>query len=402
MMDDLTTIKNEFIKSIQNPDIWPVQGPEGIDQPAPIGPGNIVEKYGADKVKNAVKGNSTLEILVNTAQGYDFGSGKIQTPLGELFARDADILFTELAKQNIGDVTQLKLPGVTQAAQVTSGRGVFGLSLVPDETGKPVSVKSDLLYKKPSTFQQALPFLAVAALPFLGPLIGAAGAGAAGLGNAATAAGVLGGSTAAAGSGLAGMLSSAGLSATAANALASGLVHGTFRGGIADLAGGKFGKGFASGFVGGAAPVVAGPVTQTLTQAGLSPELAKITTSGGIGGLSAAAGGRNIGQGVLGSALNTGIGIGMDKAGITKLPAPVRGVVTEGISSAIRGKPFDLASAAQNAALNYGLNQTIGPQGMKAVNTFLAYKNMVDSLGRVKASPSNAITAFNAYKAQRR
>ena len=162
-MDDLTTIRNEFIKSIQNPDTRLVSGVEGVDQPVPIGPGDIVAKYGADKVKNAVKGNSTLEILANLGQGYDFGSGKTQTPLGEMFARDADALFTELAKQNIGDVTQLKLPGVTQAAQVTSGRGVFGLSLVPDETGKPVSVKGDLLYKRPSTFQQSLPFLGIMA-----------------------------------------------------------------------------------------------------------------------------------------------------------------------------------------------------------------------------------------------
>jgi len=260
-----------------------------------------------------------------------------------------------------------------------TGKGGTSYSVELGDDGKPKFYTTGFDTSDKGEILMAASLLA----PFaLGPLVGAAGAG----------------------SGLAGALAGTGLGTTAANALASGLVHGTVQGGLSSLAGGKFGKGFASGFVGGAAPVVAGPVTQTLTQAGLSPELAKITTSGGIGGLSAAAGGRNIGQGVLGSALNTGIGIGigMDKAGITKLPAPVRGVVTEGISSAIRGKPFDLASAAQNAALNYGLNQTIGPQGMKAVNTFLSYKNMVDSLDRVKASPSNAITAFNAYKAQRR
>jgi len=212
--------------------------------------------------------------------------------------------------------------------------------------------------------------------PFaLGPLIGTAGAA-----GAAGAAGT-------AGSGLAGALAGAGLGTTAANALASGLVQGTFQGGLSSLAGGKFGKGFTSGFVGGAAPVVAGPVIQTLTQAGLSPELAKITTSGGIGGLSAAAGGKNIGQGVLGSALNTGIGIGMDKAGINQLPAPVRGVVTEGIRSVISRQPFDLASAAQNAAINYGLSQVGQASGFNAKQqaAMMKFLNFATSMARRKS-----------------
>jgi len=222
--------------------------------------------------------------------------------------------------------------------------------------------------------------------PFaLGPLIGTAGAG---LANTANAAAVLGGaSTAAGASGLAGALAGAGLGTTAANALASGLVQGTFQGGLSSLTGGKFGKGFTSGFVGGAAPVVAGPVIQTLTQAGLSPELAKITASGGIGGLSAAAGGKNIGQGVLGSALNTGIGIGMDKAGINQLPAPVRGVVTEGIRSVISRQPFDLASAAQNAAINYGLSQVGQASGFNAKQqaAMMKFLNFATSMARRKS-----------------
>jgi hypothetical protein len=213
----------------------------------------------------------------------------------------------------------------------------------------------------------------------------------------------------AAGSGLAGTLASnLGLSATAANALASGLVHGTLQGGIADLAGGKFGKGFLQGAISGAAPVVAGPAMQALTNAGLSPELAKIVTSGGIGGLSAAAGGKDIGAGALGAALNTGIGIGMDKMGLDKLPVPVKGIATQGIASALTGKPFDAGQAIQNAAINYGLNQTLGPQGAKALNTFMQFKNMSDGLKRIPSS-SRALTSaqqsamdkFKAFKAGR-
>jgi hypothetical protein len=174
-------------------------------------------------------------------------------------------------------------------------------------------------------------------------------------------------------------------------------VHGTLQGGIADLAGGKFGKGFLQGAISGAAPVVAGPAMQTLTNAGLSPELAKIVASGGIGGLSAAVGGKDIGAGALGAALNTGIGIGMDKMGLNKLPAPLKSVATQGIASALTGKPFDAGQAIQNAAINYGLNQTLGPQGAKALNTFMQFKNMSDGLNRVVSAKNR----FNAFKKAR-
>jgi hypothetical protein len=189
-------------------------------------------------------------------------------------------------------------------------------------------------------------------------------------------------------------------------------VHGTLQGGIADLAGGKFGKGFLQGAISGAAPVVAGPAMQALTNAGLSPELAKIVASGGIGGLSAAAGGKDVGAGALGAALNTGIDIGLDKfgaeTGLNKLPAPLKSVATQGIASALTGKPFDAGQAIQNAAINYGLNQTLGPQGAKALNTFLGFKRTLDNINRIPSSSraltsaqQNALAKFNAFKRQR-
>lgn len=341
-----------------------------------------------------------------------------------------------LARAGVTDISQLKQGTVTKTApDGESGQEyAYQSPALVGSTGQEVTLGNTFTGKggtrydvdigpdgKPKFFtegfdtsdkQAILMGLSVLAPFALGPLIGAAGAGAAGLGNVATAAGVLGGSTAAAGSGLAGMLSSAGLSATAANALASGLVHGTFRGGIADLAGGKFGKGFASGFVGGAAPVVAGPATQALTTAGLSPELAKIVTSGGIGGLSAAAGGKDVGAGALGAALNTGVNIGLDKfgaeTGLNKLPAPVKGIATQGITAALTGKPFDAGQALQNAAINYGLGQTLGPQGTKALNTFMQFKNTFDGINRmssgsrsVPSAQQSAMDKFKAFKAGR-
>jgi len=111
--------------------------------------------------------------------------------------------------------------------------------------------------------------------------------------------------------GIAGGIASLGVPQALANVGANALLSGAVQGGISKALGGDFSKGFKSGAI-----------------------------SGGIGA----------GVGEL------GVMSGLDK-GLGSLYAPAKSIATSALTSAATGRPFDIGQAAQNAAINYGLNQ---------------------------------------------
>jgi hypothetical protein len=159
----------------------------------------------------------------------------------------------------------------------------------------------------------ALKIGAIFSLPFggIGGLLSGV-TGTAGVGGLAGAAlGELGINTA--GSGLAGALANAGLPSLVADAGAKALVSGVVSGGLGKLTGQPFSKGFKTGATSSLASDVVGAGINKV-----APDMFK---------------------------------------GLGELATPAKSIATSGLTSKILGRPFDFGQAAQNAALNYGLNK---------------------------------------------
>jgi len=116
---------------------------------------------------------------------------------------------------------------------------------------------------------------------------------------------------------LASGIASLGIPQVAANIGANALASGVLQGAVSKGLGGDFSQGFKSGAI-----------------------------SGGIGA----------GVGEL------GVMSGLDK-GLGSLYTPAKSLATSALTSAATGRPFDLGQAAQNAAINYGLNQAVSAGG---------------------------------------
>lgn len=159
----------------------------------------------------------------------------------------------------------------------------------------------------------ALKIGAIFSLPFggIGGLLSGV-TGTAGVGGLAGAAlGELGINTA--GSGLAGALANAGLPSLVADAGAKALVSGVVSGGLGKLTGQPFSKGFKTGATSSLASDVVGAGINKV-----APDMFK---------------------------------------GLGELATPAKSIATSGLTSKILGRPFDFGQAAQNAAMNYGLNK---------------------------------------------
>ena len=116
---------------------------------------------------------------------------------------------------------------------------------------------------------------------------------------------------------LASGIASLGIPQVAANIGANALASGVLQGAVSKGLGGDFSQGFKSGAI-----------------------------SGGIGA----------GVGELGAMS------GLDK-GLGSFYTPAKSLATSALTSAATGRPFDLGQAAQNAAINYGLNQAVSAGG---------------------------------------
>ena len=407
-------------------------------------------------VKNQLlEQNSTLRTLAKLNEGYDFWSGKIDTPFGQMYARDAEQVFTNLAKENIDDITKYKISKEAPVAQVNTGNAIHTLYLTPGEEGKP-GIRSELTQRIKDDKSWLTPLLFMATLPFGGvgglgsALSGGAltGMGASALGGAAlgglsagirdenilkgaltggitsvlpsladqligsvgslpinaadpaVAAAAAGGASAAP-SGIAGALAQQGLSPTAAQALASGIGRGLQGAATAALTGKDVGAGALSGAVIGGATPLAAPAVAELTKAGVPIDLAKAGVVGTIGGLGSLATGKGFEAGALPAGVGSLVSSASKQIGFDKIPAPFRAVAEQGITSGLLNRPFNTEQALQNATLNYALSNTIGPQGLSALNMANTMYQATRPRPTLTPTQMSALRKFQAWKASR-
>ena len=407
-------------------------------------------------VKNQLLGkNSTLRTLAKLNEGYDFWSGKIDTPFGQMHARDAEQVFTNLAKENIDDITKYKISKEAPVAQVNTGNAIHTLYLTPGEEGKP-GIRSELTQRIKDDKSWLTPLLFMATLPFGGvgglgsALSGGAltGIGASALGGAAlgglsagirdenilkgaltggitsvipgvadkligsvgslpinaadpAAAAAAAGGASTAPSGIAGMLARQGLSPTASQALASGAGRALQGAATAALTGKDVGAGALRGAVMGGATPFATPAVKELTKAGVPIDLAKAGVAGTIGGLGSLVAGKKFEEGALPAGVSSLVGAASKQVGFDKIPAPFRTVAEQGITSGLLNRPFNTEQALQNATLNYALSNTVGPQGLSALNMANTMYQATRPRRTLTPTQISALRKFQAWKASR-
>jgi len=408
-------------------------------------------------VKNQLLGqNSTLRTLAKLNEGYDFWSGKIDTPFGQMYARDAEQVFTNLAKENIDDITKYKISKEAPVAQVNTGNAIHTLYLTPGEEGKP-EIRSELTQRIKDDKSWLTPLLFMATLPFggVGGLGSALSGGAlTGMGASALGGAVLGGASSAiqggnilkgaltggitsvlpsladqligsialptnpaliesavgsashgvssaANTGIAGTLAQQGLSPTAAQALASGIGRGLQGAATAALTGKDVGAGALSGAVIGGATPLAAPAVAELTKAGVPIDLAKAGVVGTIGGLGSLATGKGFEAGALPAGVGSLVSSASKQVGFDKIPAPFRAVAEQGITSGLLNRPFNTEQALQNATLNYALSNTVGPQGLSALNMANTMYQATRPRRTLTPTQMSALRKFQAWKASR-
>ena len=202
-------------------------------------------------------------------------------------------------------------------------------------------------------------------------------------------------------SGIAGALAQQGLSPTVSQALASGTGRALQGAATAALTGKDVGASALRGAVMGGATPFAAPAVTELTKAGVPIDLAKAGVVGTIGGLGSLATGKGFEAGALPAGVSSLVGSASKQVGFDKIPAPFRAVAEQGITSGLLGRPFNTEQALQNATLNYALSNTVGPQGISALN--MANTMYQASRPRPTLTPTqmSAIRKFQAWKASR-
>lgn len=183
----------------------------------------------------------------------------------------------------------------------------------------------------------SLPFGGIGGL--LSGITGTAGVG----GLAGAALGELGINTA--GSGLAGALANAGLPSLVADVGAKALVSGIASGGLGKLTDQPFSKGFKTGATSSLASDIVGAGINKV-----APDMFK---------------------------------------GLGELATPAKSIATSGLTSKILGRPFDFGQAAQNAALNYGLNKAGQAAGIdpKQQAAFMKFANFAMPIIAARRKP---------------
>ena len=216
-----------------------------------------------------------------------------------------------------------------------------GDKLVP--VGDPTYYKGE--HPDAKNVANALKIGSILSLPFggIGGLLSGV-TGTAGVGGLAGAAlGELGINTA--GSGLAGALANAGLPSLVADAGAKALVSGVVSGGLGKLTGQPFSKGFKTGATSSLASDIVGAGINKV-----APDMFK---------------------------------------GLGELATPAKSIATSGLTSKILGRPFDFGQAAQNAALNYGLNKAGQAAGIdpKQQAAFMKFANFAMPMIAARRKP---------------
>lgn len=209
------------------------------------------------------------------------------------------------------------------------------------------------------------------------------------------------GASSAANTGIAGMLARQGLSPTASQALASGAGRALQGAATAALTGKDVGAGALSGAVIGGATPLAAPAVKELTKAGVPIDLAKAGVAGTIGGLGSLATGKEFEAGALPAGVSSLVGSASKQVGFDKIPAPFRAVAEQGITSGLLNRPFNTEQALQNAALNYALSNTVGPQGMSALNMANTMYQATRPRRALTPTQISALRKFQAWKASR-
>ena len=74
--------------------------------------------------------------LATINKGYDYWTGKVQTPLGEMLGRDAEAVFTNLAKEGVRDVASLDISEKTPVATVNTGNAIHTISFRKQTTAQ--------------------------------------------------------------------------------------------------------------------------------------------------------------------------------------------------------------------------------------------------------------------------
>jgi hypothetical protein len=410
---DLSQIQkngDRYINKVTGKEINPVLFDDGYGNKVLLGENGIKSEFNAKPISELAK--------MARASANQNMENWFQVPGMSLYARDAAYILENLDKQGVRSWASLQWfldedgkPALYDKSTLKKvdpslggvGKEVLGhdLFINPGEGGVPVVGNYKIPTKK--WYQSALLPVALFALtlPFggLGGFIGqagaAAGATAAEAALIAAESGIAaGGLGAGVGTGVAGALASAGLPATAANIGGNALVHGLFQGTVSDLQGGNFGKGFGigalTGGLGSAASGVTNSTINALTKAGLDPVTARIAanslTSAGIGGTLSAAQGKGFLPGAKTGAISGGIGAGVNELGnvtglnkgLGSLSVPARSLATSALVAKAMNRPFDFGQAAQNAAINYGLNQAgqaagFTPSQQKALISFLKF-----------------------------
>jgi len=209
------------------------------------------------------------------------------------------------------------------------------------------------------------------------------------------------GASSAANTGIAGALAQQGLSPTTAQALASGIGRGLQGAATAALTGKDVGAGALSGAVIGGATPLAAPAVAELTKAGVPIDLAKAGVVGTIGGLGSLATGKGFEAGALPAGVGSLVSSASKQVGFDKIPAPFRAVAEQGITSGLLNRPFNTEQALQNATLNYALSNTVGPQGLSALNMANTMYQATRPRRTLTPTQMSALRKFQAWKASR-
>ena len=209
------------------------------------------------------------------------------------------------------------------------------------------------------------------------------------------------GASSAANTGIAGALAQQGLSPTVSQALASGTGRALQGAATAALTGKDVGASALRGAVMGGATPFAAPAVTELTKAGVPIDLAKAGVVGTIGGLGSLATGKGFEEGALPAGVSSLVGSASKQVGFDKIPAPFRAVAEQGITSGLLGRPFNTEQALQNATLNYALSNTVGPQGISALNMANTMYQATRPRPTLTPTQMSALRKFQAWKASR-